>query len=206
EAYVQVVLLQAAYLPEMTGAQIDFAEALLKQWLRKVRLAPPSSPPAADPLPLVADLASSIGARPLARAELKPHHRIFDVEELSKSLRRRIHALQSDEDPAKLGLPPQAAGLDLSGQLKRLHKLWCEGAPPRPPGKPSELKNAGVVFTIPEIHFFASGGKLSSQEKQDIEVFGRITERTQNRMQADRNYTAETWAVVDEMPGSWRLQ
>ena len=216
EAYIQAVLLQAAYLPEMSGAQIDFAEALLKQWLRKVRLAAAAAAPAVDTLPLVVDLTSSIGARPLARAELKPHHRIFDVEELSKSLRRRIHALQSDEDPAKLGLPPQAAGLDLSSQLKRLHKLWCEGAPPRPPGKASELKAAGVVFTMPEIHFFASGGKvfeqpgksreLTSQEKQDIEVFGRITERTQSRMHAEHNYTAESWTVVDEMPGSWRLQ
>jgi len=216
EAYIQVVLLQAAYLSEMTGAQIDFAEALLKQWLRKVRLLAPAAAPAIDALPLVVDLAASIGARPLARAELKAHHRVFDVEELSKSLRRRIHALQSDEDPAKLGLPPQAAGLDLSAQLKRLHKLWCEGAPPRPPGKASELKAAGVVFTIPEIHFFASGGKvfeqpgksreLTSQEKQDIEVFGRITERTQSRMQAEHNYSAEAWPVVDEMPGSWRLQ
>src|SRR6185437_8511366 len=137
-------------------------------------------------------LASSIGARPLARAELKPHHRIFDVEELSKSLRRRIHALQSDEDPSKLGLPAQAAGLDLAGQFRRLHKLWCEGASPRPAGKASEVTAAGLVFTLPEIHFFLSGGKifeqpdrsreLTSQEKQDIEVFGRVTERTHSRM------------------------
>ncbi|HUI99685.1 MAG TPA: hypothetical protein VLY46_05575 [Usitatibacter sp.] len=216
ETYVQVVLLQAAYLSEMTGAQIDFAEALLKQWLRKVRVLAPSAAPALDTLPLVADLSSSIGARPLARAELKAVHRVFDVDGVSKSLRRRIHALQSEEDPAQLGLPPQAAGLDLAAQLKRLHKLWCEGAPPRPPGKASELKAAGVVFTMPEVHFFAGGGKvfeqpgksrdLTPQEKQDIEVFGRITERTQNRMQADHNYTAEAWGVVDEMPGSWRLQ
>ncbi len=216
EAYIQVVLLQAAYLSEMTGAQIDFAEALLKQWLRKVRVLAPSAAPALDALAVVVDLGSCIGARPLARAELKAVHRVFDVDAISKSMRRRIHALQSDEDPAQLGLPPQAAGLDLAAQLKRLHKLWCEGAPPRPPGKASELKTAGVVFAIPEIHFFASGGKvfeqpgrtrdLTSQEKQDIEVFGRITERTQNRMQAEHNYTAEAWAVVDEMPGSWRLR
>ena len=216
EAYVQVVLLQAAYLSEMTAAQIDFAEALLAQWLRKVRVLEAAQAPAVEMLPLVVDLASAIGARPLARAALTADHRVLDVEELSKSVRRRIHALQSDEDPAKLGLPAQAAGLDLSPQLKRLHKLWCEGAPPRPAGKASELKSAGVVFTMPEIHFFASGGKafeqpgksreLTSQEKQDIEVFGRITERTQSRMQAEHNYTAESWAIVDEMPGAWRLQ
>jgi hypothetical protein len=216
DAYQQIVMLQAAYLSEMTAAQIDFAEALLKQWLRKVRIVAPAEAPALEALPLVVDLASSIGARPLARSELKDAHRVFDVDGLSKSLRKRIHALQSEEDPAQLGLPPQAAGLDLAAQLKRLHKLWCEGAPPRPAGKPSELRSAGVVFTLPEIHFFASGGKLfeqpgrqrelTSQEKQDIEVFGRVTERTYSRMFADHNYSFEPWSVVEEMPGTWRLE
>ncbi|HSN21685.1 MAG TPA: hypothetical protein VLS49_13465 [Usitatibacter sp.] len=216
DAYVQVVLLQAAYLSEMTGAQIDFAEALLKQWLRKVRVMRAEEAPALELLPLVADLSSSIGARPLPRAELKPVHRAFDVDQVSRSLRKRIQALQSDEDPAKLGLPAQSAGLDLAAQLKRLHKLWCEGAPPRPPGKASELKIAGLVFTLPEVHFFASGGKLFEQpdksreltreEKQDIEVFGRVTERTQSRMLAEHNFSVEPWGVVEEMPGTWRLQ
>ncbi len=216
EAYIQVVLLQAAYLMEMSGAQIDFAEALLKQWLGKVRVLAPAEAPAAATHPLVVDLASSIGARPLAHAELKPTHRIFDVDALSKSLRRRIHALQSEEDPARLGLPPQAAGLDLLGQLKRLHKLWCEGAAPRPAAKASEVKTAGVVFSLADAHFFVTGGKLfeqpgkerdlTSQEKQDIEVFGRVTERTHSRMVAEHNFTVEAWIVVDEMPGTWRLQ
>jgi len=72
------------------------------------------------------------------------------------------------------------------------------------------------VFTPPEIHFFVTGGKvfeqpgrtreLTPQEKQDIEVFGRITERTYSRMMADHNYAVETWTVVDETPGTWRLQ
>src|SRR6185437_1492406 len=114
-------------LSEMTAAQIDFAEALLKLWLAKVRVVKAAEAAALASHPLVVDLGGSIGARALAHAELNPAHRVFDVDALSKSLRRRIHALQSDEDPARLGLPPSAAGLDLLGQLKRLHKLWCEG-------------------------------------------------------------------------------
>jgi hypothetical protein len=216
EAYIQVVLLQAAYLSEMTAAQIDFAEALLKLWLAKVRILDAAGAPALASHPLVVDLAASIGARPLPHAELTPTYRVFDVDALSKSLRRRIHALQSDEDPARLGLPPQASGLDLLAQLKRLHKLWCEGAPPRPPAKASELKAAGIVFSLADAHFFVTGGKvfeqpgkqrdLTPQEKQDIEVFGRITERTHSRMQAEHNFTMESWTVVDESPGTWRLQ
>ena len=216
EAYIQVVLLQAAYLMEMSAAQIDFAEALLKQWVGKVRVLPLAQAPALPTHALVVDLTSSIGARPLPHAELKSTHRVFDVDALSESVRKRVHAIQADEDPARLGLPPQAAGLDLLGQLRRLHKLWCEGAPPRPPAKASEVKSAGLVFTLAEAHFFVTGGKLfeqpgkardlTPQEKQDIEVFGRITERTHSRMVADHNYTVESWTVVDEMPGTWRLQ
>jgi hypothetical protein len=216
DAYQQVVLLQAAYLAEMTGPQIDFAEALARHWLRKARVVPAADAAAGDVLPLVVDLSSSIGARPLARAQLGPSHRVLDVEAISASLRKRIHALQSDEDATRLGLPPQAAGLDLAAQLKRLHKLWCEGAPPRPPGKASEIKAAGIVFTLPEIHFFVGGGKLFEQpgkrreltreEKQDIEVFGRVSERTYSRMMAEHNFSVEPWAVIDEMPGTWRVQ
>ena len=131
-------------------------------------------------------------------------------------MRKRIHGLQTDEDPSRLGLPPEAAGVVAAAQLQRLYKLWCEGAPPRPPAKASELKAAGLVFGLAEAHFFASGGKvfeqpdksreLTHQEKQDIEVFGRVTERTHSRMQSEHNYTVESWPVIDEMPGTWRLQ
>jgi cyclic-di-GMP-binding protein len=67
-----------------------------------------------------------------------------------------------------------------------------------------------------EIHFFVAGGKafeqpdkkreMTSQEKQDIEVFGRVTERTQSMMVSDFNFSVEGWTVVDEMMGAWRLQ
>jgi hypothetical protein len=164
----------------------------------------------------VVDLRKPIGARPVAPAELRPEHRLLDVEGLSLSMRKRIHGLQNDEDPATLGMPREAGGLDALAQLLRLHKLWCEGAPPRPPAKTSDLKAAGIVFGLSEVHFFVSSGKvfeqpdkkreLTRQEKQDIEVFGQVTERTQNRMVAEYNYTVDSWTVIDEMRGAWRLQ
>lgn len=216
EAYAQVVLMQAAYLQEMSAAQMEFAEALLRLWVRKVRIVAAEAAPEAPVHALVVDPARPIGARPLPHAQLQPGQLVLDVEALAKSMRKRIHGLQSDEDPARLGLPPEAAGVVALTQLQRLYKLWCEGAPPRPPAKASELKAAGLVFGLAEAHFFASGGKvfeqpdksreLTHQEKQDIEVFGRVTERTHSRMHAEHNYTVESWPVVDEMPGTWRLQ
>ena len=217
EAYVHVVLTQAAYLSEMTAPQIDLLEALLRLWARKVRIyaQPPAEAEAGATFPLAVDLAKPIGARPLNADDRKPTHRVLDVEAISRSIRRRLKGLQAGEEPANLGLPAEASAIDALSQLSRLHKLWCEGAPPRPPAKVPEEKSAGLGFGLPEIHFFVTGGKvfeqpdkereLTRQEKDDIATFGRITERTQQMMVSDYKFELESWGVVDEMLGAWRL-
>jgi hypothetical protein len=225
EAYAQVVLLQAAFLSEMTAPQVDFAEALLRMWSRKVQLlaaAPEGDTRRLDAL--VIDPAKPIGARPQPRPDFAAGQRIVETADLSKSMRRRIHGLQSGEDVATLGLPPQSSGVDALAELKRLHKLWCEGAPPRPAPKASNTEKAGLVFGLVDIHFFASGGKafeqpdkkreLSPQEQKDIEVFGRVREQTQINMAATQtrgagampSVTVEGWPVVDELLGAVRVQ
>jgi len=226
EAYAQVVLLQAAFLSEMTAPQIDFAEALLRAWSRKVQML--AKPPEGDARrldALVIDPAKPIGARPQPRPDLQPSQRIVDTAPLSQSIRKRIHALQGGEDLASLGLPPQSANVDPLAELKRLHKLWCEGAPPRPAPKPSNTEKAGLVFGVNEIHFFVSGGKpfeqpekkareLTPQEQKDIEIFGRVREQTslnvmaqtQGRGQVMPSVTVEGWPVVDELQGAVRVQ
>ena len=217
EAYVHVVLTQAAYLSEMTATQIDLLEALLRMWARKVRVfvEPPADAESGATFPLAVDLAKPIGARPLHADDRQPTHRVLDVEAISRSIRRRLKGLQSGEEPASLGLPAEASAIDALAQLSRLHKLWCEGAPPRPPAKVPEEKSAGLAFGLPEIHFFVTGGKvfeqpdkereLTRQEKDDLAVFGKVTERTQQMRVSDYNFQLESWGVVDEMLGAWRL-
>ncbi|QJR16891.1 hypothetical protein [Usitatibacter palustris] len=217
EAYSHVVMMQAAYLSEMTAPQMDFAEALLRLWIRKVRLLKEPPPPAEGTTawPLAVDLTKPIGARPLSHGAQQASHRVFDVEQISKSIRRRVRALQNDEEPASLGLPAEASALDALHQMQRLHKLWCEGAPPRPPAKVPNETTAGLTFGVNEIHFFLSSGKifeqpdktreLTRQEKNDIAMFGRVRESTQSMMSSEFNFTVENWGVVDEMLGAWRL-
>ena len=217
EAYVHVVLTQAAYLSEMTAPQIDLLEALLRMWARKVHIftEPPAEAEAGSTFPLAVDLAKPIGARPLHADARQPTHRVLDVEGLSKSVRRRLKGLQAGEEPVNLGLPTEASAIDTLAQLGRLHKLWCEGAPPRPPAKIPDEKSASLAFGLPEIHFFVTGGaafeqpdkerELTRQEKDDLAVFGKVTERTQQLRVADYNFSLENWGVVDEMLGSWRL-
>ena len=214
EAYVRVVLLQAAYLSEVTAPQMEYIEHLIRMWIRRIAVRRKAEGPGVL-APLVVDLSKGIGARPQLAAEVGGSQRVLDVEQLSKSLRKRIHGLQNGEDPATLGLPADVPVNDQLDQLKRVHRLWCEGAPPRPPAKVPQEKSAGLVFGLNEIWFFITGGKafeqpdkkreLTQREKQDIEVFGRITERTHATMVGDLNYQVEGWGVVDEMLGAWRL-
>jgi cyclic-di-GMP-binding protein len=215
EAYAHVVMLHAAYLSELRAHEIDFTEALLRQWIRKVHLGPEA--PAGSTHALAVDLERDIGARPLAQVEAGAGRRVFDTSAVSKSLRKRQKGLKDEEPAAALGMPHAPSEVDLAHMLHRLHRLWCDGAPPRPPARTPEEKTAGVVFGLGEIHFFVTGGKsfeqpdrkreLTSREKQDIEVFGRVTERTHSMMVgAEQSFTVEPWAVIDEMRGAWRLQ
>ena len=226
EAYAQVVLLQAAFLSEMTAPQVDFAEALLRLWSRKVQmLGAPAEGDARRLDALVIDPAKPIGARPQPRPDFREGQLIVETDSLSKSIRRRIHGLTSGEDIATLGLPSQSAAVDALFELKRLHKLWCEGAPPRPAPKASQTEKAGLVFGFTDIHFFASAGKpfeqpekkqreLTSQEMKDIEVFGRVREQTSLNVMAQTqgrgtvmpSVTVEGWPVVDELLGAIRVQ
>jgi hypothetical protein len=133
EAYVQVVLIQAAYLSEMTAPQMDFAESAdphvgaqgaacrdsrggrrgrcRSAWTRRSRSARARSP------------------RPRSARTTAARRRGS-----SQSLRKRIHGLQNDEEPRRSACRRRIGGPALD-QLQRLHQLWCEGAPPRPPAK-----------------------------------------------------------------------
>ena len=216
QAYAQAVLLHAGAIGRMSAEQIDFCEALVRLWGRKLAVA--TTPPAeAGARALVVDLAQGAGPRHAGAEAAAPGARFIDIAGLSASLRKRIHALQKGEDVASLGLPAQSGGVDPLAEMQRLHRWWCESGAATPAGHPSQVARASLVFGIPDLHFFASGGKafeppgksreLTPQEKQDIEVFGRITERTQSRMLgAEKRVTAEAWPVVDESPGFVRLE
>ena len=227
EAYARVVLMQATGLGEMTPAQVLFTEAVLRLWMRKVQVldrAPEE--PATAFLPIVVDLAQSRGAEATMRDALGSTQRVIDAEGLSRSVRRRLRALNAGEDVGTLGLPPEVSAVDPAQTLQRLAKRWSEPAPrPGPTNAPSSPV-AGLVFGLPDIHFFLSGGKafeqpgkqreLTHQEKNDIAVFGRVTERTQSvmaaagRTQAGMSpmptMTVEPWDVVDESIDGVRLR
>jgi hypothetical protein len=228
EAYARIVLLQAAGLNEMTPAQVAFTEAVLRLWMKKVQVldhAPADSPSAF--CPAVVDLSQARGGEPAPRESLGPTMRVIDAEGVAKSVSRRLRALKAGEEVASLGLPPEVSAVDPQQTLTRLAKRWSESGPRAVAANPPSSPTAGLVHGLADIHFFLSGGKafeqpgkereLSRQEKDDIAMFGRVTERTQSFMAnagrtqvgysaTPQTLTVEPWDVIDESLEGVRLK
>src|SRR4029078_4690259 len=123
EAYARVVLMQATGLGEMTPAQVLFTEAVLRLWMRKVQVldrAPEE--PATAFLPIVVDLAQSRGAEATMRDALGSTQRVIDAEGLSRSVRRRLRALNAGAGVGTLGLPAEGSAVDPAPTLQRLRQ------------------------------------------------------------------------------------
>ena len=213
QAYTAVLLGQAANIHELTPRQIDFVDAVLKRFGHKVTLARDVGP---NPQGLVCavDLLSNAGASFHPPTVVAEHVRVLIVEDLSKSLRRRLKKLSEGEDPRTLDLPAEWSIADAQNQLIRLHRLWCEGTSLRPPATVPAEEEAILAFGITETHFFMSGNPfqqpgvksdLTRQEMADIEMFGKVSESTIRARYADFNYGTETWGIVDESRGHLRL-
>ena len=213
QAYTAVLLGQAANIHELTPRQIDFVDAVLKRFGHKVTVAREGK---RNPQGLVCavDLLSNAGAGFHTSAAVADHVRMLIVEDLSKSLRRRLKKLAEGGDPGELDLPAEWSPADAQNQLIRLHRIWCEGTSARPPATVPNEKSALLAFGITETHFFMSGipfkqpgvkSELSRQEMADIEMFGKVSESTIRARYADFNYGTETWGIVDESRGHVRL-
>src|SRR5260221_8406177 len=133
DAYAHVVLMQAAFLSEGTAPKMDFIGALLKPWARKARVLAPPGEGTAKADPLVVDLDKPIGARPQARSDLQPGHRIIDTAGLSISIPKRIHAPPHGEDPVTPRPPPGAGRVDGLTHVPQLPQNMCQGAAAAPP-------------------------------------------------------------------------
>jgi hypothetical protein len=213
QAYTAVLLGQAANTYELTPRQIDFVDAVLKRWGHKVTVER-EGPANSLGLQCAVDLLSNAGCAFHGDSVPAEHIRVLLMEDLSKSLRRRIKKLAEGEDPASLELPPEWGAAEAKDQLVRLHKLWCEGTSLRSPATIPDDTVAQLTFGISETHFFMSGNlfeqpgvtrELSRQEMSDISMFGKVSESTIRARYAEFNYGTETWGIVDESRGYMRM-
>ncbi|MBL8512058.1 MAG: hypothetical protein JNM52_10485, partial [Betaproteobacteria bacterium] len=213
QAYTAVLLGQLARTTELTPRQIDFVDAVLKRFGHKVVV---TREAVANPQGMICtvDLLFSEGCHYTASLEPSDAIRVLDLQGVSQSLRRRIKKLAAGEEPGSLDLPPDWGREEAEAQLIRLHRLWCEGKEARPVATQPEETEAILSFGIAETHFFLYGDffeqpgvkrELTRQEMNDIAIFGKVAESTIRARYADFNYGTETWGVVDEVRGQFRL-
>ena len=213
QAYAAVLLGQAANVHELTPRQIDFVDAVLKRFGHKAEIATDAKP---NPLGMVCavDLLAAAGCNFIAPGDPADHLRFLQLDELSKSLRRRIKKLTDGEEPSSMDLPADWSAAEAREQLQRLHRLWCEGIASRPIASIPAEKEAQLVFGISATHFFMSGDafeqpdvprELTRQEMNDITMFGKVSEATARARYAEFNYGTETWSIIDENRGYLRL-
>ena len=222
QAYAAVLLGQMANIHALTPRQIDFADAVLKRFSHKVTLhrEPPltaidaSSTGASRSTLCAVDLLANAGAQFCANVQPASHLRMIDVSDLSRSLRRRLKKLAAGEEPASLDLPAEWSIADTIQNLQRLHQLWCEGHDARASATVPEEHEAILSFGIGETHFILSGDlfeqpdikrELTRSEMNDIALFGRVSEATIRAKYADFNYGTETWGIIDESRGAFRI-
>ena len=213
QAYTAVLMGQLANVYELTPRQINFVDAVLKRFGHKISVLrePPTIPQGAA---CVVDLLADAGAYFQDHFQADVHIRLLEVEELSRSLRRRLKKLNAGEEPANLDLPADWNITDTLENLQRLHQVWCEGNTARPMANVPDERDAILSFGISETHFILSGDlfeqpgvkrELTRAEMNDIAMFGKISESTIRAKYADFNYGTETWGIIDESRGAFRV-
>ncbi|HEX9392882.1 MAG TPA: hypothetical protein VF928_16340 [Usitatibacteraceae bacterium] len=217
QAYTAVLFGQLGCTHELMPRQIDFVDAVLKRFGHKVTVSrdiPRARPTGASGQVYAVDLLANAGAGFHPVTALNEHTRVLDVSELSRSLRRRIKKLTEGEEPGSMDLPADWGTHEACGQLLRLHHLWCEGGTARIAATVPEEQDAILAFGISETHFILSGNmfeqpgvtrELTRQELNDISMFGKVSEATIRARYADFNYGTETWRIIDESRGAFRM-
>ena len=214
QAYLAVLLGQLADCHELGPREINFVDAMLKRFAHKVSIVRAEDAVSAADAWLAVDVLADAGASFDSAQSTLGNWLVLDVAALSQSIRRRVKKLAAGELPTSMDLPDNWSAPDAMAQLTRLHQRWCEPSTSRTVANASTHQQVIVTFGMAEIHFFLSGDlfeqpgvkrEMSRQEMSDIAMFGRISESTIRARYAEFNYGSETWQVVDESRGLWRV-
>jgi hypothetical protein len=213
ETYAQVLLLHLANPGKLTPRQIELISLWLESWARKVSIGSAAPTPAGDgPAPLVVDLAGAAGAsRRSAEGETI---RVLDIQEVGKSLRKRVGLLRKGETPAALGLGGEATAPLAQSLLMMLYRRWCEDGRSRAYPRHNASGTTQICTGMAALHHFVTGGtfrmpgasrELSQVEHEQIATLGRVVTRREDEHAPAPNFVSETWQIKDESASGLRL-
>ncbi|HUO43993.1 MAG TPA: hypothetical protein VMT94_03655 [Burkholderiales bacterium] len=203
-AFCRTLLIQLANPFALTSRQLDFVDRWSEGWTPLVDLSkqPPSTPSTS---PLTVDIAGDHGAMPAG--EMKPASglRHLDLDPLARTLRQLITLLKQGQSPAQLGLGNEARQPGCENLLMLLYIQWCRSGTSRGEQRSTSEEKVQVCLGMHAVHFHVGGSRafrppgssLSRQEEQDLQLFGRISERTERLLASGDNVAVESWQLVN---------
>jgi cyclic-di-GMP-binding protein len=203
-AYCQALLIQLANPSALSGRQMDFLARWVEKWSGLVGLAPLPLPPSSIP-PLAVDLAGSAG--PAFAEGLAPlaSLRYLDLDQLGRALRQLITLLKQGQTPAQIGLGEDARQPGCENLLMLLYIQWCRAGTGRSEQRNPSAEKAQVCLGMHAAHFYISGRAFRApgsgptrQEQNDMQMFGHVSERTQQALASAVSSAVESWLLLNQ--------
>ncbi len=210
ETYAHALLLQMANPQEQTPRQQAIVSRWLERWARTVSISPEAP---ADPgaVPLSVDLSGASGASHEAGSGASI--RYLNVEDVGKSLKKRLALLRNGDSPESMGLGSDVPAAMAAGMLTMLFHEWCENKTARASARRSTPKTAQLATGIAAIHYFVTDApfrqpgdakELTKKQREEIATFGRASTRDEEAMV--QGFTLEQWTVEDESLAGFRIE
>jgi len=213
ETYAQVLLVNLATPSKLTPRQIELISRWLERWARKVAIGRTPSAAEGGVPPLVVDLAGSVGAsHGAAQGEAI---RYLEIQDVGKSVRKRVGLLRKGETPTALGLGEDITASLAEGLLVMLYRRWCEENQLRTHPRHGASGTAQIGSGMEAIHYFVTGrtfkppsayAALSQRQHDEIATLGRVATHLDNETSAPPGFALETWQIKDESASGLRLE
>lgn len=211
--YAKALLLDLSDPQRLTSRQILLLSRWLDRWSARANLVKEQPPTPALPLVCV-DLAGENGPV-IYTGQLMGERRFVDTERTALSLRKRIKFLRGGGNPAEVGLGEDCVQPGCEALLSALYKRWCEVPPPRAAVRESVGGQAQMCFAFPAIYFFLADASpfkqpgetldVAPEILEDMRMFGRVTERTEQLLFKRLGFSLESWDKLDHSVGGLRL-
>lgn len=210
ESYAHALLMHLANPHEQTPRQQVIIARWLERWARKVAVTEERPADTGVP-PLAADLEGSSGAsrQPLQGDSV----RYIELDDVGRSIRKRISLLRNGEPPEALGLGSDVPASMASGMLTMLYHQWCEDKTARTHARRPASKNARLSTGLSAIHYYITGEpfrqpgiktELTQKERNEIATFGRVSTRHEETVA--QSFTLEQWVIADESLAGFRIE
>ena len=203
-AFCRALLAQLANPYALSGRQLEFLARWIEKWSEQAAVASHPFPPSTIPAHVI-DLATGNGPVFVAGQESAASLRYLDIAPLSRTLRQTITLLKQGQPPAHLGLGEDARQPGCENLLMLLYVQWCRaGTDGGEKFDPTE-ENAQVGLGMHAAHFCAMGrafrapgSNLTGREERDMQMFGRVSERTERMLASGSGSAIESWRVVQQ--------